>query len=226
MENITSTPNNLQENNELPKKINPLNKTKKWPLALMLIILIISTSAIGVLAYQNHLLRQTIQKSITETSYISNLNPTASNSYEEWKIYENKEDGYSFSYPSNWELEVSENEYPDRIYRVAKIIFQNSEIWFYRDPFPQGAPCVENVSEEEILLDGVTANKTIQKQIFGEEVCQETPSSNPDNPLKHIMIDTIKDDMPYLIIATYELQNETSFEPTFNQVISSFKFLN
>lgn len=225
MENITSEQNNLQGNIEPLKEINHLSKTKKWPLVFMLIILIISISAIGALAYQNYLLRQTLQKSIDKNTFSSNPTPTPSNLSEEWKIYENKEDGYSFSYPPDWKLEISENEYPDRIYRVAKIIFQNSDIWFYRDPFAQGAPCVENISEGKILLDGIMANKTIQKQIFGDEVCQETPSSNSANPLKHIVIDTIKDNASYLIIATYEFQNETFFEPIFNQVISSFKFL-
>lgn len=225
MENITSEQNIIQKNPEPLKEIGHSNKTKKWPLVFMLAVLIISIFAIGILAYQNYLLRQTLQKAIDKNTFTSNSIPTSSNLFEEWKIYENKEDGYSFSYPPDWELEVSENEYPDRIYRVAKIIFQNSEIWFYRDPFAQGATCVENISEEEILLDGIIANKTIQKQIFGEEFCQETPLSNSENPLKMMVIDVVKDDVPYLIIANYESQDETSFEPLFNQVISNFKFL-
>lgn len=116
MENITPEQNNLQGNIEPLKEINHLNKTKKWPLVFMLIILIISISAIGSLAYQNYLLRQNLKKSIIEDTYISNLSPTPTNPVAEikelpdysnltanWSLHSISKDKHlSFKLPPDW----------------------------------------------------------------------------------------------------------------------------
>jgi len=134
---------------------------------------------------------------------------------EEWKYFESKELNMAFKYPADWVIE-SKNGTSSYV----KITSPNLGI-IYLNPPDQGMTCVKEISKEKILLDGLTVDKIVQKEITEGDIC----SGDSENPYMFIVITASKNDNYYLIIARWKSKTESDFEGYFDKVIASFKFL-
>ena len=216
--NQTTNPEKPPETQEItqPETIGnfPIKKKKTWLIVILITFLIISYGAIGIFAYTNYLLKNQIQPKENILTATPSSTPTPTPAQLE---YGSEKLGYSFDYPSDWELKNSEGDNP-----YTTVTSLNSGlIQFWKNPLDQGMECVEEISKEKILLGGLTADKTVQKEISDGDIC----SGNSKDPYMFIVITTTKNNNYYLITARWKPKTETNFEYYFDKVISSFKFL-
>ena len=177
--------------------------TPKIPIIVMFVVTLLSLALSGYLAYQNHQLNQKIGKS-EEISPSPTTDPTA-----DWKTYTNDVYGFSFKYPKSATLESTNFDNTDFNIMLSNLTgVKYEELVVY--------------AGSEWAYSNTKADKTENYTLAGVSAYRE---DNPagQNPAETLIY--VKSGKYYYTIHQTKDENDANIEKVFDQILSTFKFV-
>ncbi|MBU3922893.1 hypothetical protein KJ684_01490 [Patescibacteria group bacterium] len=214
MENQEQKPNL-----ETPKTTEePTKKPKpKWLISVIVIAGIIVLGLIVCGAFE-------VFKSPTEPEEITE------DEFKDWEIYRNEEYGFEFKYPGDWKMiKDTVEEVDSALLALAK---SDAESSFYNCPNPGVAiqfqkngfsdkVSIENkyfsIEEKDVIIANIPAKKIIRRSLNDNIVVSNEIYLEKDNPTISFSVaceNVIKD------------SEKEYYDLIFNQILSTFKFIN
>lgn len=156
----------------------------------------------------------------TETKSLTVV-PEVYDPIADWETYTNREYGFSFKYPPNWEVK-SESE--NRLTLIPDNLSQ--ELTVYADNITGFGYCFNYFEEQQITIDNVAA--TTADGVGGADAC-DNPSISENTGNTFVLI-PLKDeanipDLQVQFSYTYKLEEKSLAKNSLDQILSTFQFL-
>lgn len=188
----------------------PVSPTSHTPLIALTILLILSVIVSGYLGYQNLQLQKQITKLNIQPTPTPTTDPTAN-----WKIFSSADTDFTFSYPSDFD-NLKQNKLAKNSVSLTAKNGDNFSVSILSGG--TGIECQEIIEESKVNIDGI---KAIMTSLAGI-----TNDNCDTGGKKSFMASFQKDKLYYLLDYTYSTDNKKDNKSIFDQIISTFKFVN
>jgi len=203
--------------------INPPEKAKgNWLNSVMFLVFGIIIGVVGLLGYQKYF----VNRPVTVNSTTPYLTPTATpNPTAEWKTYINSVHKVSFRYPLSWSLTQEAGQYENgKIYNTkVKLSKGDALITMYLNMDGIGGQ-PQTYEGTSFVLDG---HHLFQfKKVNSYNSTKEIGISDSLTTLGVFTIDNVTYSITITYPTNYTSLDEENLLKEFNQILSTFKFIN
>mgnify|MGYP001593933360 CR=1 FL=1 len=190
-----------------------INEQRKSPIlpVILTVLLVILVSVSGFLAYQNHQLQQKIAQTSATLSFFPTIAPTAvptvvTGQTVGWKTF--NRNGMLFKYPQEWVINTSSDIISSRVPPITLVAVPKDRTLMNE--------CMDMISTS--MVSDVVVKKFAR--VSAGEMC-----TTDDTSSRQIWVVESEDSYSPGLFYQYSAQDSVSAEKIFDQILSTFKFL-